>query len=136
MIYLIACSSTKLQTPAKACDLYQGQAFKFSRQLAEKTGSDYFILSARYGLLDPNEVIAPYDEYLAKMPKAQRTTWAINTARQIKAKGLQGQAVTFLAGSLYTEPLAQLFTHAMRPLANMGIGQQLNYLKTQLERKP
>jgi hypothetical protein len=134
MIYLIACSNKKANAPMQARDLYQGQAFKFSRQLAEKTGADYWILSALHGLVHPEEKIAPYDEFLGGMTKAQRTTWAIKTAQQIKAKGLHAQAVTFLAGSLYAEPLAQIFTHAMRPLAGMGIGQQLNYLKTQLER--
>lgn len=134
MIYLIACSNTKLKAPARACDLYQGQAFKFSRQLAEKRGFDYFILSARYGLLDPLQVIAPYNDYLGKMTKDQRTAWADKVTQQIRAKGLHAQAVTFLAGSLYAEPLAPIFTHAMRPLAGKGIGQQLSYLKHQLER--
>ena len=136
MIYLIACSNKKANAPMQARDLYQGQAFKFSRQLAEKTGADYWILSALHGLVHPEEKIAPYNEYLGGMTKAQRTTWAIKTAQQIKRAGLTDSPVTFLAGGLYAEPLAQIFTHAMRPLAGMGIGQQLNYLKTQLEGKP
>jgi hypothetical protein len=135
MIYLIACSSKKGTMPTQARDLYQGQAFKFSRQLAEKTGADYWILSALHGLVHPEEKITPYNEYLGGMTKAQRTTWAIKTAQQIKRAGLTDSPVTFLAGGLYAEPLAQIFTHANRPLAGMGIGQQLNYLKTQLEGK-
>jgi len=135
MIYLIACSNKKGTMPTQARDLYQGQAFKFSRQLAEKTGADYYILSALHGLVRPEEKIAPYDTYLGGMTKAQRTSWAIKTAQQIKRAGLTDSPVTFLAGGLYAEPLAQIFTHANRPLAGMGIGQQLSYLKNQLEGK-
>ncbi len=55
------CSGVKLSTPAKAKDLYQGPAFKKARVLAERCSVPWFIFSSKYGLLDPERMIEPYE---------------------------------------------------------------------------
>lgn len=129
MIYFIACSFTKLDRAAPACDLYQGQAFKAARQIAEQNRADYWILSAKHGLIHPDTITAPYDEYLASMSKAQRTAWGLMVCEQIKAAQLTSRDAVILAGKHYAAPIAHLFPTLSLPLAGLGIGQQLRKLK-------
>ena len=129
MIYFIACSATKLDKAAPACDLYQGQAFKAARKLAEKSRAEYWILSAKHGLIHPDTVTAPYDDYLGAMTKAQRQAWGFMVCEQIKAAGLADQPAMILAGKHYAAPVSHLFPTLSLPLAGLGIGQQLRKLK-------
>ena len=47
-------------TPAK--DAYVGTAFKVNRQYAERVGDAWVVLSAKYGLLSPEDTVqGPYD---------------------------------------------------------------------------
>jgi hypothetical protein len=129
MIYFIACSATKLDRAAPACDLYQGQAFKAARKLAEKHSAEYWILSAKHGLIHPDTVTEPYNDYLGAMTKAQRTQWGAMVCEQIKAAGLTSRAAVILAGKHYAAPISHLFPALDLPLAGLGIGQQLSKLK-------
>lgn len=66
-IALIACCKKKKESQCRACEMYQSTLFKLSYKYAEKTGCDeIYILSAKYGLLDKDKIIAPYDETLNK----------------------------------------------------------------------
>jgi hypothetical protein len=58
---ITACSKKKLLRPAPAKELYQGSMFKKARRIAEKLRADFFILSAKYGLIGENKIIRPYD---------------------------------------------------------------------------
>jgi len=129
MIYFIACSATKLDKAAPACDLYQGQAFKAARKLAEKSRAEYWILSAKHGLIHPDTVTEPYNDYLGAMTKAQRTQWGAMVCEQIKAAGLTSRAAVILAGKHYAAPISHLFPALLLPLAGLGIVQQLRKLK-------
>ena len=129
MNYFIACSATKLPHPAPAADLYQGQAFKAAREVARLHGCAFWILSAKHGLIHPDTITDPYDEYLASMKPAQRKTWGLMVCEQIKAAHLDAEPATILAGKHYADPIAHLFPTLSRPLAGLGIGQQLRKLK-------
>lgn len=56
--------------PAK--DLYVSQWFRRARAYVETTDSPWFILSAKYGLVAPNEVIASYEQTLSHMGVQER----------------------------------------------------------------
>ncbi len=49
----------------KAMDLYQGPEFKTYRELASSSGARLLVMSARYGIIDGNRSIIPYDATLA-----------------------------------------------------------------------
>jgi len=66
-LYLIACSGSKLETHAKARDLYTGQAFRFAMTAAERAGADVLILSALHGVVDPEAWLTPYNVTLSDM---------------------------------------------------------------------
>lgn len=59
---IAGCSQKKLRKPAPAIELNQGQLFRAIKKLAIKNKFDLKILSGRYGLLDADEIIAPYNQ--------------------------------------------------------------------------
>ena len=68
VLIIAACSATKLgstsDTKAKAKDMYQGRLFRLTRKLAEKNNWPYVIISAKYGLLLPDDEIEGYEKFL------------------------------------------------------------------------
>lgn len=58
---VIPCGKDKQAVPAPARNLYVGSSFRLARAAAMSTGLPWFILSAKYGLLHPDTVIAPYE---------------------------------------------------------------------------
>ena len=91
-----------------------------------------FVLSAKYGLLHPGEVIAPYDLTLKTMPKADRHRWASAVLTQLEPY-LDGVGrVTFLAGQPYREFLAPCLRSrglvVSIPMEGLRIGEQLSWL--------
>lgn len=76
-ILLISCVSKKLNYKAKAKDLYISPLFKYNYQFAKSLNPDkIFILSAKYGLIDSDDEIEPYDETLNTKSKKEIREWA------------------------------------------------------------
>ena len=135
-IYLVSCVSQKQPSPAPARDLYTSSLFSKASAYADSTGQPWFILSAKYGLVHPDEVIAPYDLTLNTMPVAERRRWANGVLAQL-APHLKGiGAVTFLAGQRYREfleaPLRSRGLAVSVPMEGLRIGEQLGWLTRQL----
>lgn len=62
-VTLIQCTKSKRDEAAKAKNLYDTSAyFRAMRSYAEAVDNDYCILSAKHGLLSPDDTIEPYDE--------------------------------------------------------------------------
>ena len=132
-LYLIACSARKLDRPAAAKDLYQGQAFALAYKAATAAGADVLILSALHGATDPDAVLNPYNVTLADMTAADRAAWATATAAQLEP--YRDREIVALAGANYAAALND-FPHVSRPLAGLGIGQQLAKLKAMTTTQP
>jgi hypothetical protein len=76
LIGLVGCVKTKRPQAAPAEDLYVSPLFAGRRAAVEARAAQWFILSAEYGLLDPHQVIEPYDRVLASLPVALRREWS------------------------------------------------------------
>jgi hypothetical protein len=124
MIGLVACCKTKLAEPARAEHLYRSPLFRKARAYCLAHYSRWFILSAKFGLVDPNHVITPYDCTLLDQDKSARTKWGQLVYRQLSALGLAGDTFVAHAGKAYIIPLADKL-QIMTPLAGLGIGQQM-----------
>jgi len=124
-LYLIACSARKLDKPAKARDLYKGQAFTLATKAA--AGADVLILSAKHGAIEPDSIIDPYNVTLSDMTKAERAAWTAATAAQLAPH--RDREIIVLAGANYAAAV-EGFGNVTRPLAGLGIGQQLAKLKS------
>jgi hypothetical protein len=68
---------------APARDLFTGPVFAARRQFAEASGRPWFILSSRWGLVHPDEVIAPYRLSLAELPPMYRRAWGRLVSEQL-----------------------------------------------------
>jgi len=140
-IVLVACSKRKAPVPCKAKDMYQSIWFKLARAYAEEHGDRWYILSAMHGLLEPDDLIHPYNKNLAEMTTAARMEWAeavyIQLARKIRPPG--DFRIVILGSKLYASYLAAIMRRygykVLMPLVGMGIGEQQRWLKEQRREK-
>ena len=58
-IFLIVCSESKASRSLPASEMYRSEGFKLSRALADGCADEWFIVSGKHGLLNPNDVIDP-----------------------------------------------------------------------------
>jgi hypothetical protein len=123
---LVACAAQKLDHPAPARDLYISPLFRKAAAYCEKEYDEWYILSARLGLLDPETVVAPYNVTLNTMPRDERLRWGELLQRQLSERGLIDADLYLHAGARYRESFAGM-PNAHAPLAGLGIGQQLRW---------
>jgi hypothetical protein len=83
-VAFLSCVKLKDDRPRQARDLYVSPWFVMARRFAERNADRWFILSAAYGLVDPERVIEPYDRTLKKMKIEERRGWAKPRARTHK----------------------------------------------------
>ena len=133
-IILISCVSMKLDRKAKAKDLYISPLFKMNLAYAELLKpKKIYILSAKYGLVDLEDELEPYEQTLNTMKMGQVKDWAIDVIEQMQGKiNFQNDEIVFLAGERYRKFLMPLCRHAKVPLEGLGIGKQLGWLKKKL----
>ena len=133
-IVLISCVSKKKPHTAKAEDLYISPLFRLNLQYAKSLKPDsIFILSAKYGLLELDQEITPYDVTLNDMPSAQVKAWAEKVIEQLRKQAdLQHDQFIFLAGERYRKYLTPHLAFYVIPLQGLTIGKQLHYLSIQL----
>src|SRR5690242_8233058 len=83
-LVIMACSATKASTAAPAIDLYQGVMYSTFRANAPATRPAALILSAKYGFIEADRVIDPYeqrmtearaDEMLSNLPAFDAIEW-------------------------------------------------------------
>ena len=135
-IVLISCVKKKLRTRAKAKDLYISSLFSSSFRFAVKQNPCViYILSAKYGLVECERVISPYDLTLNTMSTKQIKAWAEKTLNQLrKVSDLNRDYYIFLAAEKYRKYLIPHVKLFEVPLKGLRIGEQLSWLKKQLEK--
>lgn len=65
ILIITSCSAKKRDYKTKASDLYQGQLFKLAKKFARINNFDFKIISAKYGLIEPDLFIEPYDQTIS-----------------------------------------------------------------------
>lgn len=135
-IALVSCVSKKDSQPCSAQDLYQSTWFLKARAYVEQQYSSWYILSAQYGLLQPEELISPYDKTLNKTPAHERRQWSVRILDQVQQTVVGPSEINIFAGIRYREYLVPLLDKAgytvVIPLKGLGIGQQLSWFKSRL----
>jgi hypothetical protein len=137
-IALISCCGEKLARVAPARELYRSQLFRKSVAWASRQGFDgWFVLSARYGLIRPDEQLAPYDYSARQMSPAERAAWEQRVAEQLDAYTIDDERVeiTLLAGEVYAGwiPKVQAFATVLQPLKGMQIGERMSWLNREAD---
>ena len=134
-IVLISCASKKLAYKSKAEDLYISTLFRLSFAYAKKLKPDnIFILSAKYGLLNLNDEIAPYNETLNNKSTSDIKLWAKKVVIELeKLTNLGNDLFIFFAGKKYRKYILPHVNNYEIPLKGLRIGEQLKFLKEKIE---
>lgn len=135
-IALVACAKSKRAGIVAAKDLYVSTLFQLSRQYAERHSDSWYVLSAKYGLVHPDQEIQTYDLTLKGAGVQAQRDWAKRTLAQFKAAGLLSGEIEllWLAGQDYQRELRALLggVPQVDPLKGMTQGVRMSWLKRHL----
>ncbi len=147
-IVLISCVSKKGNKKTKAKYLYKGPLFTNSLAYAEKLNPDkIFIISAKYGLVELNEEIEPYDvtlSYVSPSKKEKKPNLKVLTKKEAKLWGekvieklaknadLKNDRFIILAGRSYVEPIKNKLNNVKEPLKGLRQGERVRFLKDRI----
>jgi DGQHR domain-containing protein len=136
-ICLVGCCRQKLSHAAPARELYTSPLFQLAARYCSATCDQWFVLSARHGLVEPDQVLEPYDDALEGRRQSEREAWAERVVWQLRQRGLleAGHRFQIHAGAVYAEFLAPLLK-AEQPLRGLPIGRRLSWYRSRLEGMP
>lgn len=137
-VVVIPCSGLKLSYPAPARDLYTGTFFRKALALADRCDADLYIFSAKYGLIHPDTVIAPYDLvlwYNSAMRAAHKRGKSLPPLACPKAVTALKQAANVILQRyskrvyLMSKKYCAQLVPGDQPLSNLQLGKQLQWLE-------
>ena len=135
---LVACAATKLDHPAPARELYASDLFQKAAAYCDRTYDRWYVLSAKHGLVRPDQVIEPYDLRLDDLSPAERRVWGALVLWDLlllhQPDDPQVTRFHFHAGELYRNELARRMTGYEFPLRGRRIGEQLAWYAERLNR--
>ena len=132
---LVGCTKSKRTVASSARDLYDPSTlFRGRRAYVERTCDRWFILSALYGLVDPDDVIEPYDVALKSASTAERRAWSRSVLESLRTElgDLRGIEFECHAGSEYlsfgvVDGLLALGATITVPTEGLSFGRQLAF---------
>ncbi len=132
---LIGCVATKAAGPRPAKDLYTSELFRGRRAYAEASGKPWVILSAKHGVVDPDEVLEPYEQRVTDFRGAERDAWSANVVEGLDRRFglLAGKVFEIHAGDEYVRallpPLRRSGAGLLRPLQGLRLGEQIQWYR-------
>jgi len=103
----------------------------------EATCDDWYILSAKHGLLDPNETIDPYDVALKNLSRAERRSWSHDVVESLEQRlgDLSDTTFEMHAGAEYrdfglVDRLRGTGASVEIPTQGLTFGEQLSFYKS------
>jgi len=133
---LVGCGKTKRAGRWSARDLYIGPLFRSSLRYAESHCDVVLILSALHGLVELHQELEDYDSALTQASRPDRERWGESVAAELLRRyDHETLSVTFLAGQGYIDPVVHAMSWqgphwtAITPLAGLGVGQRLAWLR-------
>ena len=130
-IVLVGCVRTKLAVASAAAELFASPLFAGRRRYAVGSGLAWYVLSAKFGLLAADDVIGPYDVYLADQSARYRAVWGEFVVAQLELYqgDLSGRVIEVHAGEAYVQPLRGPLAVAgavvPTPVAHLRQGEQV-----------
>ena len=142
-VCLVGCGKSKLDRPAPARELYTGNLFRAARAYAERC-DEWRVVSALYGLVDPEREIEPYDYRLASKD-AQQWGQLVANAVVHEFRDVGPFDLVLLMGEDYAHPIMSglrvpnVSPPAWRgnlvgvraPLRGLGMGKRLAWFKAE-----
>ena len=126
MIVLIGCVKSKRNVPCKARDMYVSPLFRGRVRWAESHGLPWYILSAKYGFLEPDTPIFPYDETLNGKSDLEIRNWSKKVCIAMERQGLihRGDKCVALAGANYLRYLKRRY-RIHNPMEGISLFRQI-----------
>lgn len=129
---LVGCSAGKKAGLWPAEQLYNSRLFQGRRAWVLATCDDWYILSAKHGLLHPQDPVYSYNLSLHHLNARARREWSRNVLHQLLCQDIPWRhaKVELHAGHMYLEHglrdgLRELGAVLVEPAQGLGIGQQL-----------
>jgi hypothetical protein len=137
-IGLIGCVKSKRGRAAPAAALYTSPLFHGRRRWVEASCSHWYILSAKHGLVAPDEMLDPYDETLTTKGSRDRRAWADRVLAQLRnaVEDVGRCDFEIHAGAAYTDHglrsgLVSAGAGVALPVEGLVLGRQLAFYKYQ-----
>jgi hypothetical protein len=112
--------------------MYVSPLYRKSVLVAKGWGVPFSILSAKHGLLQPNQTIEPYDLTLKGASKQFKAEWAAKVDTQLHKSFGPGTRLIVLAGDDYLRPLLDANVHGslhyLAPMRGLSLGNRLAFL--------
>ena len=124
VLVITGCTKKKLDSvgtvAAPAKEMYQGMLFQKVRKYAEGMGFDYAIISAKYGLLFPDDIIEGYEQVL----RARADVESLQSAVEDRLREIidQYDQIVVIAGKDYRLVLENIWDNRFVFLKARGIG--------------
>jgi hypothetical protein len=129
---LVGCVKEKLGRAAPAETLYISDLFCKRAAHVKESCDEWVILSAKHGVVDPQQELAPYDTTLRRAPTRERREWSGRVLMQLEERYGPLAGITFEvhAGHEYwgfglSEGLQARGARFEYPVAGLRIGEQL-----------
>lgn len=138
-IALVSCTKLKRNFPCEAQEMYLPSTLfqKITMFIKQSDFDEWYILSAKYGLLRKETVISPYDITLLNMKAEDRKNWAEKVAANLLELLPDECEIYCFAGEKYRQYLLPKIEEAglncRIPLKGMQIGEQLQYLSNRIK---
>lgn len=85
---LVTCSKEKVNFRTEAYNLYSASPdFRLNIAYAIENYDDVFIASGKFGLLELETVLDPYDVWIGLWDQNDQNLWGIDMVRRLRAKG-------------------------------------------------
>ena len=138
-IAVINCGSSKQLYTCPAKELYTGNLFCASRRYCEDNYSQYIILSAKYHMLFPEDIVSPYELYLGNLEPDEKLVWDKITADQIMGHIPNTVQLDFYTSKMYSEGLIPILENngyvCKTFLNNLGMGYKVQWFKNHCKNK-
>ncbi|AGA67862.1 hypothetical protein Desdi_0314 [Desulfitobacterium dichloroeliminans LMG P-21439] len=125
-IALISCTSLKENYRCPAKELYfKSPTFRLAYAFAEIVADHTYILSAKYGLVSIDDILAPYNETLLDKTDEQKKKWSNEVISQLASKvSLSDDEFIILAGNNYCKYLLLSISKYWLPLEGKRQGER------------
>ena len=123
-VILVGGGRVQLSEPAVARDLYVSPLFARRRARAEASGVPWFVVSGRWGLLDPDGVLAPYSFSFAEQSVSYQRAWGRFVAEQLCLVGSvgRGDVVEICASAAYAAALTAPIEYLGARVSRVAVG--------------
>ncbi len=134
-VVLISCGKTKKNLQCKAENMYISNRFQLAKEYSTRISSNWFIISAKYGLLEPEREIKPYDVWLGNFSNVEKQAWCDKVKKSLHGFSRKTKFVILL-NDLYAQVLIQLILETGHefswPIRNMESDEVENYFMNRL----